>query len=84
MVLRAQDRPAEALPLLRDAAAAAPRDTAILNNYGVLLAENGDVPAALAVWERVLEIEPANATARGNIAARGGTPSVKPEAGSGP
>jgi Tfp pilus assembly protein PilF len=40
---------------------------------GVLLAETGDVPAALDVWRRVLEIDPNNATARDNLAARGGT-----------
>jgi len=73
MALRAQGRATEALPLLREAAERAPRDPAILVNYGVLLAETGDVPAALDVWRRVLEIDPNNATARDNLAARGGT-----------
>ncbi len=71
MALRGAGRGREALPLLREAAAKAPRDVAILNNLGVVQAENGDVPAALATWRRVLEIEPGNTTARDNLKARG-------------
>ena len=82
MVVRAQGRTAEALPLLREAAALAPRDVAILDNYGVLLAESGDLSGAREVWERVLAIDPGNAAARDNLAARGGAAPAgsKPEA----
>jgi Flp pilus assembly protein TadD len=72
MALRGLGRGSDALEALRQAAARAPRDTNILNNYGVVLAENGDVPGALEVWRRVLGIEPTNAVARQNILARGG------------
>jgi Tfp pilus assembly protein PilF len=71
MALRGNRRPREALPLLREAAERAPRDVAILNNLGVVQAETGDVPGALATWRRVLEIEPGNTTARDNLKARG-------------
>jgi Flp pilus assembly protein TadD len=74
MALRGAGRRDEALPLLREAAERAPRDAGILNNYGVLLAESGDVPGALEVWRRVLQIEPENVTALENLRARGGAP----------
>ena len=72
MALRGLGRGADARDALSLAATRAPRDTHILNNYGVVLAENGDVAAALDVWRRVLGIEPSNETARANIIARGG------------
>ncbi len=72
MALRGLGRGAEAVEALRRASERAPRDTNILNNFGVVLAENGDVPAALDVWQRVLGLEPLNETARANILARGG------------
>ena len=75
---RGLDRKPEALADLRRAAELAPRNTDILNNYGVLLAETGDVPGALAAWHHVLEIEPGNRTARENLAARGGAPAAAP------
>jgi Flp pilus assembly protein TadD len=80
MARRGEGRPREALALLRNAADGAPRDVVILNNYGVVLAESGDVTAALEVWRRVLGIEPGNRTAKDNLAARGGmaTPSARP------
>ena len=71
MALRGSGRVREALPLLREAAQKSPRDVAVLNNLGVVQAETGDVPAALATWRRVLEIEPGNAIARDNLKARG-------------
>jgi Flp pilus assembly protein TadD len=71
MSLRGAGRTREAVPLLHEASEKAARDVGILNNYGVILAETGDVPAAVAVWRRVLDIEPANKTAHDNLAARG-------------
>jgi protein O-GlcNAc transferase len=80
MARRGEGRLPEALALLRQAAEGAPRDVVILNNYGVVRAESGDVPGALEVWHRVLDIEPGNRTAQENIAAQsgGGTPSRPP------
>jgi|CXWL01.1.fsa_nt_gi Flp pilus assembly protein TadD len=72
MALRGAGRTAEAVPLLAEAVQKAPGDVNVLNNYGVVLAETGDVPRALDAWRRVLEIEPANRFARDNLAARGG------------
>ncbi len=56
---------------LRRAAASSPDDPAVLNNYGVVLAESGMLPDAKAQWRRVLEIDPANATAKANLSASG-------------
>ncbi len=56
---------------LKRAAAEAPDDPAVLNNYGVVLAESGMLPDAKAQWRRVLEIDPANATAKANLSASG-------------
>jgi len=72
MALRGAGRTPEAVPLLAEAAAKAPRDVGVLNNYGVVLAETGDVPHALETWRRVLEIDPGNRVARENLLARGG------------
>jgi tetratricopeptide (TPR) repeat protein len=60
-----------ALEFLRRAAARAPEDAAVLNNYGVVLAESGMLPDAKAQWRRVLQIDPDNATAKGNLSAFG-------------
>jgi Flp pilus assembly protein TadD len=46
-----------------------PRESAHLNNYGVVLAESGMLPEARAQWKRVLEINPQDATARANLSA---------------
>jgi Tfp pilus assembly protein PilF len=43
----------------------------VLNNYGVVLADSGMLPEAKAQWRRVLEIDPANATAKANLSAFG-------------
>ena len=56
---------------LQRAVAEAPNDPAVLNNYGVVLAESGMLPDAKAQWRRVLEIDPANATAKANLSASG-------------
>ncbi|MCZ6766389.1 MAG: tetratricopeptide repeat protein [bacterium] len=47
----------------------APRNVIHLINYGVMLAENGNIEAAKAQWERALELEPENALARQNLSA---------------
>ena len=56
---------------LKRAVALSPRDVSHLNNYGVVLAEGGMLPDARAQWQRVLEIEPQNATAQANLSAFG-------------
>jgi tetratricopeptide (TPR) repeat protein len=48
-----------------------PSSPAHLNNYGVILAESGKIEQAKAQWERVLELEPNNDTARRNLSAFG-------------
>jgi Flp pilus assembly protein TadD len=40
-----------------------------LNNYGVILAENGKIEEAKAKWEKVLELEPDNTVAKQNLSA---------------
>lgn len=80
MALREIDGPRAALPLLREASERAPRDLRILNNYGVVQAEDGQVEAARQTWRRVLEIDPDNATARQNLQASGGLPPGAPHA----
>jgi Tfp pilus assembly protein PilF len=78
LALRGLGRSTEARDCLAAAAGKAPRDVNVLNNYGVLLAETGDVPGALEVWRRVLAIEPANQTAQENLKARGGGAATAP------
>jgi Flp pilus assembly protein TadD len=73
MALRGEGRVRDAVPILRRATERAPEDVTILNNYGVALAESGDVAAALDVWRRVLAIDPDNVVARDNLQARGGS-----------
>jgi Tfp pilus assembly protein PilF len=74
MAVRSTSGAEAALPLVREAAERAPRNTNVLNNYGVVLAECGRVDEARDVWLRVLRVEPANVTARQNLEARGGVP----------
>lgn len=47
----------------------APRNVIHLINYGVILAENGNIDGARAQWERALELEPDNTLARQNLSA---------------
>jgi tetratricopeptide (TPR) repeat protein len=56
---------------LSRAVALSPRDVSHLNNYGVVLAEGGMLPDARKQWQKVLEIEPQNATAKANLSAFG-------------
>ncbi len=47
----------------------APTSTVHLNNYGVILAENGKIAKAKAQWKKVLELDPENAAAKRNLSA---------------
>jgi len=78
MAARALGDGARAQRLLHDATQRAPRDATIWNNYGVVLAENGDLAAALTVWRQILSFAPDDAIARANLAARGATPGAAP------
>lgn len=69
MAYRGLGDPEKSLIYIEKAVALAPASTAHLINYGVILAENGKIEQAVAQWERVLEIDPANETARRNLAA---------------
>ena len=71
MAWRGQGDLARARDYLGRAVRLEPDDPARLNNYGVVLAESGMLPDARAQWRRVLVIDPANATARANLAAFG-------------
>lgn len=57
----------KALRHIRRAVELAPGEVPHLNNYGVILAENGSLTEAKAQWRRVLDIDPDNATARQNL-----------------
>ncbi|MCI0453326.1 MAG: tetratricopeptide repeat protein, partial [Candidatus Latescibacteria bacterium] len=71
MAWRGQGDLARSRDYLQRAAAQSPEDPSVLNNYGVVLAESGMLPDAKAQWRRVLEIDPANATAKANLSAFG-------------
>ncbi len=71
MAWRGKGDLARARDYLRRAAARAPDDPSVLNNYGVVLAQSGMLPDAKAQWRRVLEIDPSNAAAKGNLSAFG-------------
>jgi tetratricopeptide (TPR) repeat protein len=58
-----------ALEYIRRAVEQGPDNVSYLNNYGVILAESGKIGPAKAQWNRVLEIDPDNATARRNLSA---------------
>lgn len=71
MAWRGQGDLARARDYLQRAASESPDDPSVLINYGVVLAESGMLPDARAQWERVLKIDPDNATARANLSAFG-------------
>ncbi len=56
-----------ALIYIEKAVALEPDNPSFLNNYGVILAENGRIGEAVTQWKRVLEIDVNNATARKNL-----------------
>jgi superkiller protein 3 len=61
----------KAADYLERAVALAPENTVHLNNYGVVLAESGNIAAARSQWEKVLQIDPKNSLARRNLASVG-------------
>jgi tetratricopeptide (TPR) repeat protein len=71
MCRRGMGHKKEAVEYLRRAVALEPDDVPHLNNYGVVLAEGGMLPEARKQWQRVLEIDPHNATAKANLSAFG-------------
>lgn len=71
MCWRGKEHKKKAVEYLRRAVTLKPDDVAHLNNYGVALAEGGMLPEARKQWQRVLEIDPQNATAKANLSAFG-------------
>jgi Flp pilus assembly protein TadD len=66
---RGRGRLPEALVRISHAVELNPDNPSHLNNYGVILAEGGNIDDARAAWRRVLELDPENATARENLSA---------------
>jgi len=60
-------RYADALNNFKEISKFDPRNTDILLNMGVVYAEMDSLDQAIEVWERILQIEPDNETARDNI-----------------
>lgn len=69
MSYRGLGRSDKALAFIVRAVELAPEDPIHLNNYGVILAENGRIEEARAQWTKVLDIEPNNSVARQNLSA---------------
>lgn len=69
MSLRALEQPEKAGVFSASAIEWDPSNPAYLNNYGVILAENGRIEEARAQWEKVLQIEPDNEVAKQNLSA---------------
>jgi tetratricopeptide (TPR) repeat protein len=61
-------RPADALPLLRRAAALAPADAPTQFNLGVALSRAGDTLGALDLFTRAVQLRPDNAEAHSSLA----------------
>ena len=57
----------QAMAYIRSAVELSPDNVSHLNNYAVILAENGMIAEAKAQWRRVLELDDGNATARANL-----------------
>jgi Flp pilus assembly protein TadD len=57
----------EALVYIRKALEIAPQNPVHLNNYGVILAENGMIDEARAQWEKALSLDPGNEAASKNL-----------------
>ena len=69
MSYRGKKDTVRAVSYIRRALALKPRSVAYLINYGVFLAEGGNIPEAKAQWEKALEIDPGNTTASKNLSA---------------
>lgn len=67
MAWRSLDEHGRALEYIRRAVELEPRNVSFLNNYGVILAEGGNIDLATAQWKKVLEIDADDATARRNL-----------------
>jgi tetratricopeptide (TPR) repeat protein len=64
---RATGDASRALSAIRRAVELDPENLVYLNNYGVVLAENGMLTEARSQWRKVLQIDGDNATARENL-----------------
>jgi tetratricopeptide (TPR) repeat protein len=71
MTYRALKQLEKAVACGAKAVALEPTNTAHLNNYGVILAENGRIEEARAQWKKVLVLDPGNAVAKQNLSAVG-------------
>ncbi|MFQ5512243.1 MAG: tetratricopeptide repeat protein [Candidatus Krumholzibacteriia bacterium] len=69
MSFRALGELEKATTYIARALAIEPGNTIHLNNYGVILAENGKITEAKAQWKKVLVLDPDNTTARRNLSA---------------
>jgi Flp pilus assembly protein TadD len=66
--LFSQQRFADAIPEYRAFLTDRPRDAGATINLGVSLAQTGQMKDAAAAFERALQLDPSNATARRNLA----------------
>lgn len=69
MSYRGMGRLDRALDYIRKAVDLEPHRVSFLNNYGVILAESGNIGEAKAKWRAVLEIDANNKTAKENLSA---------------
>ncbi len=69
MGCRGQKRLEKAAEYIRKALKLKPDNPVYLNNYGVILAESDKIAEARIQWEKVLQLDPENATARQNLSA---------------
>lgn len=69
MSLRALGELDKATVYVEKAVELEPDNAPYLNNYGVILAENGRIEEAKAQWKKVLRLEPDNAVAKQNLLA---------------
>jgi Flp pilus assembly protein TadD len=69
MGCRGEGETARALAFIRRAVELEPSNVSFLNNYGVILAESGNINGAKSQWKKVLSIDADNAAARKNLSA---------------
>jgi Flp pilus assembly protein TadD len=63
-----RQQPREALPLLESAAQRRPDDLNLQGNYGMAAAMAGDLPKAVAAFERVIALDPRSHEGRAQLA----------------
>lgn len=68
LILLNLNRQSEALGAFEAAAKHGPDKPAILNDYGIALAQSGKLPEAATILRRAVELDPDNAAARQNLA----------------